>query len=83
MPHEVVLRVPMPDEAIALAALRALRPEVERPASDRFEAEVWLEGEILCLRIRARDTSSLRAALNSFLSWLGALRDACLAASGA
>jgi len=83
MAHEVLVRVPLADEALARAALEALRPEAERPASGRFEARVWLEDSVLCLAIRARDTSSLRAALNSFLSWLRALRDACLAAVGA
>lgn len=81
MPRELLARIPMPSEALAEAALKALRPEAERPPSDRFEAEVWLEGNTLCLRIRARDTSSLRAAFNSFFSWLKALGDACRVAS--
>jgi len=81
--REVMLRIPLPSPELAQAALRALKPEAERPPTGRFEAEVGLEGSTLVVRIRARDTSSLRAALNSYLSWVRAVRDVCLTVSGA
>jgi len=79
--HELVLRVPLPDPRLAEAALRALKPEAEKPATGRFRAEVRLEGEVLVVHIEAKDTSALRAALNSFVSWIQALTDACLTLS--
>jgi len=75
------LRVPLPSAELAEAALKALRPEAERPPSDRFSVSLRLEGTVLVVEVAARDTSSLRAALNSYISWLRALMDACLAVS--
>ncbi len=53
---------------------RALLPESEVRLSDRSEVEVRLEGDELLIKIKARDISALRAALNSYLYWaFGAL----------
>jgi len=65
----------MGDEVLARAAYLALKPEAERSPSDRFSVGVGLEGDVLVIRVVARDTSSLRAALNSYLSWLKAIKD--------
>ena len=75
--HEAVLRLPLPGAKIAEAVLRALRPEAERPPTGRFSASVALEGSTLMICIRARDTSSLRAAINSFMSWARAVVSVC------
>ena len=80
--REAVLRIPLPSQELAMAALSALAPEAERPPTDRFSTSLWLEGSTLVLRVVARDTSSLRAALNAYVSWVRAIRDACLTASG-
>ncbi len=57
--------------------VEALRPEVENPPADRSRAEVALkEGGRVILHISATDTSALRAALNSYLRWIGAITKA-------
>ncbi len=46
----------------------ALRPEASRPLP-RTKISMRLADGDLLLEVRARDTSSLRAALNSYLRW--------------
>ncbi len=79
--REAILKLPLPDARVAEAALKALGPEAERFPTGRFSARISLEGRALVIRIRARDTSSLRAAINSFMSWVKAIRDACASVS--
>ena len=55
-----------------LATLRkALAPEANRPVTTR--AKVVLKGEenFLVLKVEAKDTVALRAALNAYLRWIG------------
>jgi len=83
MRHEAVLRIPVPDRKLAQAFLKALLPEAEKPPTDRLRAEVRLEGHVLVITMRASDTSSLRAGLNSYMSWLKAMENACSVAEKA
>jgi len=83
MRHEAILRIPVSDRELARAFLAALLPEAEEPPTDRLRAEVKLEGRVLVITIRASDTSSLRAGLNSYMSWLKAMESACSVAGGA
>ncbi len=48
---------------------RALLPEARVKLSERSDVELKLEGEELIIRVRAKDISALRAALNSYLYW--------------
>ncbi|MEM2093080.1 MAG: KEOPS complex subunit Pcc1 [Candidatus Bathyarchaeia archaeon] len=49
---------------------RALTPEMERPPTNRYEAEIKIEGNSLFLTVEARDTVALRASLNAYLRWI-------------
>ncbi len=49
---------------------RTLQPEVAREVP-RARAGVRTSGSSVVLTIDARDTSALRAALNTYLSWVG------------
>ena len=60
---------------------KALKPEECLPAAARCEVNLDLEGKTLRLRVNARDTPALRAALNSFLRWIIVARDAIKAGS--
>lgn len=53
----------------------ALQPEAERPSSPRSEVSIEVSGGSLRVRVRADDISALRAALNSYLRWAGAILD--------
>ncbi|KON29302.1 hypothetical protein AC482_06895 [miscellaneous Crenarchaeota group-15 archaeon DG-45] len=57
-----------PEELVNIL-IRALRPETERPSSDRSTVSIGARGRHLSLRIWASDISALRAALNSYLRW--------------
>jgi len=47
--------------------LEALKPETKTPATRRSEVQMESEGNSLKLKFRAKDTSALRAAVNSYL----------------
>lgn len=58
----------------ARAVLRALKPE-EKIEGSRVRAELCVNGRILRLKLTAADTSSLRAAVNSYLRWIAMARE--------
>jgi tRNA threonylcarbamoyladenosine modification (KEOPS) complex Pcc1 subunit len=53
----------------------ALKPEVERSATMRSRAELEKDGAFLVLKVEARDTVALRAALNAYLRWISSVLD--------
>jgi tRNA threonylcarbamoyladenosine modification (KEOPS) complex Pcc1 subunit len=53
----------------------SLAPEVERPTSERSQVEVVAGEGKLVIRIKASDVAALRAAVNSYLRWVGAILD--------
>ena len=55
-------------EAIA----QALYPELSHPAGDKAEARLVKQGRVMRLKFVARDTSSLRAIMSSYLRMLAA-----------
>jgi len=63
--------------------LEALRPETKISPASRSKVQVEGEGNSLTLVFEARDTSALRAALNSYLRWIVAINDACSAIDAA
>jgi len=58
-----------------LAVFEALKPETRTAVSSRSKVSVKKEDETLVLVFEARDTSALRAALNSYLHWIRLARD--------
>ncbi len=53
----------------------SLVPEVEQPTSERSKVEVVAREGKLVIRIEASDVAALRAAVNSYLRWVGAILD--------
>jgi tRNA threonylcarbamoyladenosine modification (KEOPS) complex Pcc1 subunit len=53
---------------------KALQPDVRKPATLRSSSSLTREDGILVLRVSARDTAALRAALNAYLRWIGSLK---------
>jgi tRNA threonylcarbamoyladenosine modification (KEOPS) complex Pcc1 subunit len=51
--------------------LDALAPETKKPVSMRARAVLEREGSLLVLKVEAKDTVALRAALNAYLRWIG------------
>ncbi|MFQ6068287.1 MAG: KEOPS complex subunit Pcc1 [Candidatus Bathyarchaeia archaeon] len=60
--------------------LKALLPETKKLITSRSKVSIEGEGKKLTIRIVARDTSALRAALNSYLRWVALIRDTYTAA---
>lgn len=54
---------------------KSLHPEVEQPISERSKVEITTENSELRIRVKASDLAALRAALNSYLRWVGAILD--------
>lgn len=71
MKAQAVIRLNFSSEKQLKVVLEALRPETETSVTPRSEVQMKAEGQSLILEFRARDTSALRAALNSYLRLIG------------
>jgi KEOPS complex subunit Pcc1 len=69
-----VVRIPFDSEKNARILHQALKPETASVPSDRATTEVTIEGSDLVLTIDASDLTALRAATNSYLSWIAACK---------
>jgi tRNA threonylcarbamoyladenosine modification (KEOPS) complex Pcc1 subunit len=52
----------------------ALLPETESVPSERADTSLLISGTVLRVEVSARDLTALRAAMNSFLSWISACK---------
>jgi len=66
-------KVYFPDERSLEIVFRALKPEVRKPATFRSRAYIKKDGAFLVLKVEARDTVALRAALNAYLRWINSM----------
>jgi len=55
------------------AVFRALEPEAKDSLGARSEASLEKDGNLLVLKIKARDSVALRAALNAYLRWINSM----------
>jgi len=62
-------------EGISVLIDESLAPEVERPTSERSKVNVSVGDGMVTLSIEASDVAALRAAINSYLRWVGAILD--------
>jgi tRNA threonylcarbamoyladenosine modification (KEOPS) complex Pcc1 subunit len=53
--------------------LKALQPEVEKPATPRSSVNLAKEDGSLVLKVETKDTAALRATLNAYLRWVSSL----------
>lgn len=53
----------------------SLIPEVKKPTYDRSNVDVITEEGKLLIQIQASDVAALRATINSYLHWVGAILD--------
>lgn len=68
------LRIRYPSEREAEATYRAICPETKAILRYRTKVNVSRNGEYVMLTFEARDTTALRASINSYLSWIIALK---------
>lgn len=69
MKAKATVRLKPPSERELQTILRSLEPEVNSPTG-RSWASLAKEGHYLTLKIEAKDTIALRAALNAYLRWI-------------
>jgi tRNA threonylcarbamoyladenosine modification (KEOPS) complex Pcc1 subunit len=67
------IRLRFADERCLETVLRALEPEVGGSVTLRSCASLARERKCLVLKIEAKDTVALRAALNACLRWVGSI----------
>jgi tRNA threonylcarbamoyladenosine modification (KEOPS) complex Pcc1 subunit len=71
MKAQAVIRLKFSSEKQLKVILKALKPETETSATPRSKVHLKAEDQSLILEFRARDTSALRAAMNSYLRLVG------------
>lgn len=71
MKAKATVRLRLPSEKQLTTLLNALAPESNRPINARTKAVLEREGNFMVLKVEAKDTVALRAALNAYLRWIG------------
>jgi KEOPS complex subunit Pcc1 len=67
---KATVRIKLPSRRHLETVLNSLRPELKSPTTLRSSATLKKEGLFLVLKLDAKDTVALRAALNSYLRWI-------------
>ncbi len=75
MKAQALIRLKFPSERDVEIALQALQPETKTAPVARSKVQVVGEGRNLILSFEAKDTSALRAAINSYLRWVHLTKD--------
>ena len=71
MKAQAVIRLNFSSEKQLKVVLGALRPETETSSTPRSKVHMKTEDQILILEFKAKDTSALRASMNSYLRLIG------------
>jgi tRNA threonylcarbamoyladenosine modification (KEOPS) complex Pcc1 subunit len=72
MRARATLRVRVQPEEKLETILTSLEPEVKNPTS-RSEASLTKKGDCIVIKVQAKDTVALRAALNAYLRWINTI----------
>ncbi len=75
MKARAVVRLKFQSEGHLSVALKALKPETEKPLTSRSKVQIRGERKVLTLIFEAWDTSALRAVTNSYLRWIALVND--------
>lgn len=73
MKANALMRLKFPSEKYLEIVFKALEPEVRKPPTMRSQTILEKEGNFLVLRIEAKDTVALRAAVNAYLRWINSM----------
>jgi tRNA threonylcarbamoyladenosine modification (KEOPS) complex Pcc1 subunit len=72
MPAHAKLSVHVRSRRLADAIARSLRPEVDHPVGSKARVAIRVDQKILELKFLAKDTTALRAVMNSYLRIISA-----------
>jgi len=75
MKARAVIRLKLQSEDHLSVALKAIKPETEKPLNSRSRVNIRGKGKVLTLIFEAQDTSALRALTNSYLRWIALVND--------
>jgi len=75
MKANAVLRLKFPSPRHLEIIFKALLPEVRKPPTMRSRASLEKDDTFLILKIEAKDTVALRAAVNAYLRWIDSIRN--------
>ncbi|HNS25502.1 MAG: KEOPS complex subunit Pcc1 [Euryarchaeota archaeon] len=67
---EIQIEVELDGQEEAEIVYGALKPEIKSSPSSRTRSWVKIKDKKLILEVEARDSTSLRAAVNSYLRWI-------------
>jgi tRNA threonylcarbamoyladenosine modification (KEOPS) complex Pcc1 subunit len=70
MKAKATIRLRLSSEKQLTTLLDALQPEANRPVNLRTKAVLERDGDFAVLKVEAKDTIALRAALNAYLRWI-------------
>jgi len=69
------IRIEFPSENRAIVVLDALKPETKESPRQRVRVDVKRDGRNLRLLFEAKDTTALRASINSYTRWVMVIED--------
>jgi KEOPS complex subunit Pcc1 len=75
MKAQAVIRLNFASTKQLQVVMQALQPETDTSSTHRSEVHMTTEGQNLVLDFRAKDTSALRASVNSYLRLIGVAMD--------
>ena len=75
MKANAVLRLKFPSQRHLEIIFKALLPEARKTPTMRSRAFLEKEDNILILKVEAKDTVALRAAVNAYLRWIDSIRN--------
>lgn len=75
MTSTAIVRIGFDTKEQLSSILEAIEPETRSDLSDRVTVRAKGEDKTLTLTFNAKDTSALRAALNSYLHWIRLAKD--------
>jgi len=73
MKATAIVRQKFPSEKRLEIVFKALKPEVDKPATMRSRAKLEKDDNFLVLKVEAGDSVALRAALNAYLRWINSM----------
>ena len=77
MKAQAIVRLSFPSEKISKIVIQALKPETKTTPTQRSKVRIGGKGRRLTLSFEAKDTTALRASVNSYLRWIVLVNDAC------
>jgi len=76
MKAQAIVRLSFPSEKYSKIVVRALGPETKTTPARRSSVRIEEKGRILILNFEAKDTTALRASINSYLRWIVLVNEA-------